>query len=72
MPCTHLILPQCDVTKRQMNENSPFCLHHRGSCLPACAKCTSRVVLVNTCAGCGAKAVERDLPVVYPMIAICG
>ena len=28
---THLISPQCDVTRRQTNERS-ICLHYSGSC----------------------------------------
>ena len=29
-PSTHLISPQCDVTRRQTNDCSHICLHHRG------------------------------------------
>ena len=62
-PWTHLISPQCDITKRQTIESSCICLHYRGGCSCTCADSTTWVVLINTWARWAVIYVDISSPV---------
>ena len=64
---SHLITPQCDVTRRQ-TKALEYVSRYRGSCSRTCEEYTSGVVLVNTLSKSCAEAVERDMLVAYWVI----